>query len=142
MKIILVILALAAACQAFPAKLKWNRNPEPDISEYRIYQVIDGVPVLKQTVIPAAEGDKITSQPIDMESGQVYTVTAYNGFESEHSDPVTVPVKPSKPGAVEVVEIEVSANNTDWEPVALVPLKTEAHARFIRTRITTVTPSP
>jgi hypothetical protein len=137
MKTIIFIFILAVTCSAFPAKLRWNANlPAENVTEYRIYKQLNGAPALIATV-PATDDPK-QSTPIDVQGGEVLTVTAFNGFESEPSDPVTVPVKPSKPGEVEVVEIEVSANMTDWEPVALVPLKTDDPARFIRTRIVTI----
>jgi len=140
MKTILVILALAATCQAFPAKIRWNKNPPAEnVKEYRIYKQVDGKPVLFATAPAVVDADTKQTFPIEVQGGEILTVTAWNVFESEHSDPVTVPVKPSKPGAVEVVEIEVSSNMEDWEPVALVPLKTADPARFIRTRIITVT---
>jgi hypothetical protein len=137
MKPLLLLIALALTASAFPARLRWNANPpEEAITEYLVWQVIDGKPVLRLTV--TATADPKQSTPLEVESGQVYQVTAWNGFESEPSDPVTIPAIPTKPGAVEVVEIEVSANMTDWEPVALVPLKTDDPARFIRTRIVTI----
>lgn len=143
MKTILILLALATLASAFPAKIRWDKNPAAEnVTEYRIYQTIDGAKVLKQTIPANQDAEPKQSAPIEVNGGEVLTITAWNGFESEHSDPVTVPVKPSNPGTVEVVEIEVSANMTEWQPIALVPLKTDAPARFIRTRITTVTPSP
>jgi hypothetical protein len=135
--ILLVFYALILVVFGFPAKLRWSANPPAEnVTEYRVYKQINGAPVLFATVPATVEAKQ--SAPIDVQGGEVLTVTAFNGFESEHSDPVTVTVKPSKPGAVEVVEIEVSANMTDWEPVALVPLKTDDPARFIRTRIITI----
>jgi hypothetical protein len=141
MKTLLTLLALASLASAFPARFKWNKNPAGEnITEYRIHQLVDGVPVLRLTH-PATAGPETfeRSTALEVETGQVYTVTAFNGFASEPSDPLTVPAVPTKPGAVEVVEIEVSSNLTDWEPVAFVTLKTDDPARFIRTRIITVT---
>jgi hypothetical protein len=141
--ILLILWALILVVFGFPANFRWNANPPAEaVTKYRIYQLPTEGPRILKATIPATAEPKQLSGPLDVESGQRFVVTAYNGtFESEPSDPVTVPVKPSKPGAVEVVEIEVSANMTDWEPVALVPLKTDDPARFIRTRIITVTPN-
>lgn len=143
MKIIILLLTINTLASAFPAKLKWNRNPEPDILEYRVWQIMpDGTKVLRQTVLPASNAlttDKIVSQSIEMESGQVYTVTAFNGFESEPADPYTIPAKPVKPSNLEVVEIQVSSNLKDWETIALVPSRTKDPVRFVRAGIATIT---
>jgi hypothetical protein len=142
MKTLLILLALTTLASAFPAKLRWNKNPaDENVTEYRVWKWTEGKPIIFANV-PADTtlADPKQSTPIEVNGGEILTVTAFNGtFESEHSDSITVPMKPSKPGAVEVVEIEVSSNLTDWEPVALVPLKTDDPARFVRTRIVTIT---
>lgn len=135
--ILILSLAMSLAAAAFPARLKWNKNPQAEnIQEYRIHQIVNGIPVLRLTH-PATAGPETVERsiPLEMESGQVYTVTAFNGFESDPSDPLTIPAKPSKPGTPEVVEVQVSVNNVEWKTIAYVPLKADDPARFIRTRI-------
>ena len=144
MKSILLLLALSLHALAAQVGVKWNPNPAeenilryevtygtPDDNGTMVWQTLDAGPNVRATVPDLVEGKTYT-----------FTVRAYNADGvSEPSDPVTyrVPKPPTKPAGLEVVEIEVSSNLTDWEPVALVPLKTEDPARFIRTRIITVT---
>ena len=143
MKTLLILLATAIAATAFPATLRWDKNPiEEGITEYRVYQIVDGNRVLKLTV-PATQGpEPKESTPMELQGKEVLVVTAFNGFESEPSDPVTVPVKPSKPGVIEVVEIRVTTNTKDFTTLAYVPLKEpNTPTRFIDARIITVQPN-
>lgn len=154
MKILLILLALAAHCLAANIGLKWNPNPPDDqVTKYTVTATTpgpDGNPIVltRDAVATEAGGEvpvRVSFEGLTEGLTYTFTVKAFNEFgESEPSDPVvyTVPKKPSKPGGLEVVEIQTSSNLTEWKPLAYVPLKTDDAARFVRARITTVTPNP
>lgn len=136
---LLILLALASLASAFPVKFRWNANPPAEsVTEYRIYQLpTEGPRILKATITATAEPKQV-SGPLEVESGQRYVVTAANGtFESEPSDPLTIPVKPSKPGQFEIT-LEGSADLTEWVPIAKAVIETDAPTKLFRTRITTL----
>lgn len=55
------------------------------------------------------------------------------------SEVVTQPVPPAAPTSLRVVEIQTSANLTDWKTIALVPQQPgEIPAEFVRARITSI----
>jgi hypothetical protein len=141
---LLILLLLTITSAALPVKFRWDANPPADaVKEYRVYQLSDNGPRILKATIQATADPKQTSGPIEADSGQQYVLTAVNIFESEPSDPVTIPNKPSKPGLIEVVEIQVSSNLKEWDSIAMVPLKNDRDpVRFIRTRIVSVLPSP
>lgn len=56
----------------------------------------------------------------------------------EAAIPAPAPKPPQAPGKLRVVKIETSANLTDWEPLAFVPLDDGSAARFIRAGITEI----
>lgn len=83
MKTLLILLTLTSClATAFPAKLRWNPNPEPDILHYRVWCGIE-------LVATVTEPRAAIELPADRLS--TLTVTAVNAQgESEHSDPLTV----------------------------------------------------
>lgn len=131
MKTLLILLALAATLTARPVKLRWNPNPpEENVTEYRVFRGLEELGRINGTAIT-----------VEANTGDVLHVIAANAYGiSEPSDPVTVPALPTKPTGLQVVEIQVSSNLTDWETIALVPLKTATPARHIRAGLTTIQP--
>lgn len=117
MKTILILLSLATLAAAFPAKLRWNKNaPDEGVTEYRVWKWTDGIPALVATVPAVADAEQQQSHAMELQGREVLTVTAFNGFESDHSDQVTVPVKPTKPGGVEVIEVTVTVRVSSPSP--------------------------
>lgn len=56
----------------------------------------------------------------------------------EAAIPAPAPKPPQAPGKLRVVKIETSANLTEWEPIAFVPLDDGSAVRFIRAGITEI----
>ncbi len=129
MKTLLILLALAATLTARPVKLRWNPNPPDDnVTEYRVFRGLEELGRINGTTIT-----------VEANTGDVLHVIAANAYGiSEPSDPVTVPALPTNPTGLEVVEIQVSSNLTDWETIALVPSRTKDAVRFVRAGITTI----
>jgi hypothetical protein len=137
--IILILLALASIASAFPARFKWNKNPAGEnIREYRLYQVVEGVKVLRLTH-PATVGPETVERTValEVETGETYVVTAYNDFESEPSDPKIIPVKPTKPGQLEIV-LEGTEDAVKWIPIAKATVDIDVPVKLFRTRVTTI----
>jgi hypothetical protein len=142
MKTLLIALLLVSSLSAFPVRFKWNKNPaNEEIKEYRLYQVVNGVRVLKHTHVATAGAETFErSIPVEVDSGQVWVVTAFNELESEPSDPKVIPVKPTKPGTLELeIVLESTEKGIEWIPIAQAIVETDAPTTLFRTRITNIT---
>lgn len=96
-KLLLIATLLPATTWAVPVTFQWDPNPASDnVIEYRVYSIdAQGQPVIVGT-------SKSTQMPADiMEGPGTFVVTAYNGLESQPSDPVTVNV-PHKPSGASI----------------------------------------
>jgi hypothetical protein len=126
-------------------ELGWDANPET----VEGYVVVYGNSPTTMTQTHNA-GAAVTTTVPNLAPGEwFFAVKALAGTaESELSTmavatllpfaapPVTIPA----PKKMRVVVIETSSNLTEWEPLAFVPLITDAPTRFIRTHISDITP--
>ena len=97
-------------CSAESVIVRWVKNPEPDIIEYRVYRVDSGVPV--QIASTSA-----TSVNVEADVGDLVAVSAFNGFlEGELSVPTRIPEK--APPAMVKVKLWRTDNLLDKRPVA------------------------
>lgn len=121
-----------------------------NITDYQIESSSDGVtwvPWASGTWTAAAELKKAelpmrqTKFVRIVSNGVQASIAELNllGYYGQSEEGVT-PVQPAPPGKLRVVRIETSANLTDWEPLAFVPLVTDSPARFIRANISEITP--
>lgn len=121
-----------------------------NITDYQIESSSDGVtwvPWASGTWTDSAELKKAempmrTTKHIRVFSSGVQASIADLNLLGYYGQPEEgdLPVPPAPPGKLRVVRIETSANLTDWEPLAFVPLVTESPARFIRANISEITP--
>lgn len=141
--LVAILILISAVAHAAPVKLRWDANPEPDIAGYTLYWGTES------GAYPNSIGVQNTRFSVeDLTPGTTYffAVQATNtaGQTSEMSDEIsyTVPAPPpAKPTGLQVVEIQTSADLETWETNSLVPLDpSKAPAKFIRARITTITP--
>lgn len=131
MKTLLAFLLCAITAQAATVRLIWDRNQEPDVTEYKVY-VGTSSRTYTRTV---SSGNEISVSVPDLSRGVTYffAVTAINshGLESDYSNEVsyTTPDKPSPPSNHRV-QLESAA--IDWrgitnragtmvQPVLIVP---------------------
>ena len=79
---ILVLLGLFINIKAASVMLRWDRNPEPDVSAYLVYWGTNSYQWLGSTNV-----GNVTNATIYVPTTNRYwfIVTAYNGFESEPS---------------------------------------------------------
>lgn len=98
MKTLLLSLFASVSCIAHPVTISWDAYAVPPL-EYRIYRVTSVGNAIIATV-------KTNSANIELESGDVIRVSAYDGVESELSDALMV----------EFVEVtmESSEDLTNW----------------------------
>lgn len=69
-------------CEGAEVKLHWSANPiSENVSEYRIYR--------DALLIAVSTGTSIT---VNLNPGDTVYLVAFNGQESEPSDPVTIPL--------------------------------------------------
>jgi hypothetical protein len=94
MKTLLILLALVSSAAAAVCGLKWNPNPEPEVTGYRVWCGIDCIASVTE---PRASLDL----PTDRLSTLTVTAVSATG-ESEHSDPLTV--RPITPESAEVLK--------------------------------------
>lgn len=139
---IMLTLALVKSVFGLTANVRWNNNPaEDEVTHYEVrYGKAPGVYDQGFTTLTN------TAAIINLEPGVTYyfVVVAFNAYgQSEPSDMVSklMPKPPTKPGGVQVVEVLVSSNLTDWETIAFVPLiKKDQPARFIKTNLAMIYP--
>lgn len=125
-------------------ELAWDANPETSVINY-VVNYGNSPSTMTQT---HGASNAITTTVANLPPGEwFFTVKAMtlNG-ESEPSTmahatlqpPTPEPIPVPKPKGLRVVTIETSSNLTDWEPIAYVPLLTDAPARFVRAGLTTI----
>lgn len=102
MKTLLTFLLCALTAQAATVRLMWDRNPEPDVVEYKIYWGTS--PRAQQLYSNIESAGNVTEyRATNLELGRTYffAVTAVNsaGLESDFSNEVvyTVPSRPTAP---------------------------------------------
>ena len=104
---VLVILLMAATVQAAVCTLSWDANAEPDVVGYYVYHRLDGATYSKGNPIGYVSGmTTMTCEALGIgadDQTHYFTVTAYNGLESEFSNEVSTflavppPPPPSEP---------------------------------------------
>lgn len=148
MKTLLLVL-LAPLCQAVNVRVSWDA-PQP---EHKVL-VTD---VFYRKADDAREAQVRVSQPEnsviieDFEEGAVYVFSVRYASELDVSErsvevyarmPVFIPPPNPQVEIADVVEIQVSRDNMNWDTIALMPLRTADPRRFIRARIGTMPGKP
>lgn len=93
----IISILIPVTTWAVPVTFQWDPNPVSDnVTEYRVYSMdAQNQPTLLGTTAS-------TQMPADISEGPgTFVVTAYNGFESQPSDPVSVNV-PHKPSGASI----------------------------------------
>jgi hypothetical protein len=123
---------------AAPVGIEWDRGnpPEVEISEFRVYRETDTGKVLIATV-----AGTLTQAAVDLPADvpSTLTVTAWNGRESGHSDPLVIAAVPEAPQGLRVkITISLDTSSTlapdSWKEVATIVLPGNSPAQFFRTR--------
>lgn len=106
-----VLLAVATQAQATGPKwkLQWNTNPEVEVISYGVYSANtqNGTYALVATVTEVAGATQSWDVPVGTYDGKWFRVSAINdaGLESDLSNAVKVPVKPTAPSGVNLIRL-------------------------------------
>jgi len=127
---LLLLFILPFASRAVTVRLMWDRNPEPDVVEYRVYVGT----VSRVYSVASSAGNNVEYAVTNLTPGGTYyfAVTAVNtaGLESDYSNEVvyTVPTRPSAPrnprAVLDTAGIDWRGrtnNNGTVTPVLIVP---------------------
>lgn len=148
-KLTIALLMLVHYAWGASAVLAWDANPETNIAGYKLSVGTAGPDgkIEWTREIDVVDG-KVETDVHDLMPGETYhfAVLAYNthGQTGPMSDVITytIPVPPSAPGGLRVVEIQTSANLEDWQTIAMIPQHPEGKsAEFVRARIATIPPA-
>ena len=146
MKTILAFILCAITAQAATVRLIWDRNPEPDVVEYKVY-----VGTSSRTYDRIVSAGNETSISVDQLSrGMTYyfAVTAVNsvGLESDYSNEVSY-TTPDKPSAPKNPRVQIESASIDWRGVtnrtgtAVQPVLIVPGESGVAVRATVATPS-
>lgn len=117
MKTILAFLLCALTAQAANVPLIWDRNPEPEVNQYRVYI---GTASRTYDRIESA-GNNVTYDVLNLTPGVTYyfAVTAVNvdGLESDYSNELAYRVPFPKPSAPGTPRIRTDGASIDWRGV-------------------------
>ena len=123
--------------------LEWEPNP-PVVDEYvlnygkqpdHMTSTLSVPGNVKTATVPSlTPGEWFFTVSAKIEASQSESSKMAVGVIATPAPPAVIP----RPKGLRVVRIEASANLKDWEPVAFVPLMTDAPARFVRASITDI----
>lgn len=107
----ILCISAASAQQAQESFLTWNVSPAIEqVTQYRVYERTGAPADFTYTLrINVTEPEVSLKNIPGLSSGtRTYVITAVNVFgESPYSDPITIPVAPTKPGNVRLQVIVV-----------------------------------